>query len=268
MEKLFYNTSGKNIRYNVRLDTFEGPLDLLLHLIKKNRVDIYDIPISVITAQYLEYIRLMKELNLDLAGEYLLMAATLTYIKSRMLVPDEKEEDETGEEPEDPRSELIRKLLDYQRYKEASSYFVECDMLQRDVFLRGYTETDELKKELEDDNVIEVSLFQLIEALKPIIKGAKEKIIHEITAEKLTIKDKINELTLKLESEDMFLFTSLFKSAATKHEIIVTFLALLEMIRLNMAKVVQVDMLGPIRVLSLMHKSVFKEVTKDEQRAE
>jgi segregation and condensation protein A len=261
MEKLFYNTTGSSIRYNVKLNMFEGPLDLLLHLIKKNRLDIYNIPMAVITSQYLEYIKLMKDLNLDLAGEYLLMAATLTHIKSRMLLPPEDTEDELFDEPEDPRSELVKKLLDYQRYKEASAYFFECDVLNRDTFLRGYLEADELKKESEGETVLEASIFQLIEALKPIIKKSKEKIVHEITTEKLTIKDKISEITSRLKDEDMFLFTSLFEDIKNRHDIIVTFLALLEVIKLMLAKVIQVEMFGPVRIISLIKGSSFNGTT-------
>jgi segregation and condensation protein A len=231
---------------------FEGPLDLLLHLIKKNRVDLHDIPMAVITEQYLEYIKIMKELNLDLVGEYLLMAATLTYIKSRMLLPIDESEEELGDEVEDPRAELVRKLLDYQRYKEASAFFIECDMLQRDTFLRGYSETDDLKKEAEKSEVLDVSLFLLIEALKPIIKRSKEKIVHEVTAEKLTIKDKINDITMRLNNEDMFLFTSLFDDIVLRHDVVVTFLAVLEVIKMELARVIQVEMFGPIRIISLI----------------
>ncbi len=255
MENVFYSTTDFNSRYKVKLSAFEGPLDLLLYLIKKNKVDIYDIPIAVITEQYLEYIKKMKELNLDLAGEYLLMAATLTYIKSRMLLPVEEEEDEFGEEPEDPRAELVRKLLDYQRYKGASEYFTRCSMLERDVFPCGRYEAEELKKEITGSGDFDVSIFQLIKAISSIIKESKEKIVHEVTAEKLTLKDKINELTLKLNNEEMFLFKALFEGAAGRHEIIVTFLALLELIKLNVVKVVQVSRFGPIRIMSLIYNS-------------
>lgn len=255
--------SDRDLRYSVKLGVFEGPLDLLLHLIKKNRVDIYDIPIAVITEQYLEYIRVMKELNLDLAGEYLLMAATLTYIKSRTLLPIEEVDEETGEEIEDPRAELVRRLLDYQRYKEASAFFTECDMLERDVFMRGYSEMDALRNELKGSEIIEASIFQLIEAIQTIIKQSKEKIIHEVTAERVSIKEKINEITARLTAEDMFLFTSLFEGAITRSMIIATFLALLELIKLSMAKVVQTELFGPIRVLSLLKDSAGQEIESD-----
>ncbi len=252
MERIFYNSASR-IRYNVRLDLFEGPIDLLLHLIRKNRVDIYDIPIASITEQYLEYIKVMKELNLDLAGEYLLMAATLIHIKSKMLVPLENVDDESpGDEPEDPRAELVRKLLDYQRYKEVSAYFSECDMMSRDVFPSGSNEVAHLKSEFESTGIIDVSLFHLIEALQSVIKKSKEKIIHEVTAERLSIRDKLAELTERLKNDSMFLFTALFEETATKPVIIITFLALLELMKLKMAKVVQTERFGPIRVVSLL----------------
>lgn len=259
MEKLFYNTGESSIRYNVKLDMFEGPLDLLLHLIKKNRVDLNNIPMAVITGQYLEYIRLKKELNLDLAGEYLLMAATLTYIKSRMLLPVQSDEDELGDEIEDPRAELVRRLLDYQRYKEASAYFYDCDMLNRDTFLRGHSELDEIKKEADAERTLEVSVFELIEALKPIIRRSKDKIVHEVTAERLTVRDKINDITTRLKEEDMFLFTSLFTGMNDRHAIIVTFLALLEVTKLEFAKIIQVELFGPIRILSLLRETSMEE---------
>ncbi|MFC1854951.1 segregation and condensation protein A [Thermodesulfobacteriota bacterium] len=259
MEKLFYNTNKSSARYNVKLNMFEGPLDLLLHLIKKNRVDINDIPMSVITEQYLEYIKLMKELNLDLVGEYLLMAATLTHIKSRLLLPKDEPEDDLSDDSEDPRAELVRKLLDYQRYKEASSYFVECDMLERDTFSRGHSEVKELSKQIESSAKLDVSLFQLIEALKPIIARAKDKIVHEITIEKISLKDRINDIVARLEEEEMFLFTSLFEEMDGRYNIVITFLALLEIIKGSMAKIVQVDLFGPIRIISLINNENVEE---------
>jgi len=150
--------------YKVNLDIFEGPLDLLLYLIKKNEVDIYDIPIAVITEQYLQYLDLMKVLNLDIVGEFLVMAATLTKIKSKMLLPPSEDDDEE-EEGIDPRTELMEHLIEYQRYKEAALQLKNRELLEKDLFVRG--QGDEKTSEVDEENrVIDVSLFDLVDALR------------------------------------------------------------------------------------------------------
>jgi len=149
--------------YKVKLEIFEGPMDLLLHLIKKNEVDIYDIPIATITAQYMEYVEMMKTLNLEIAGEFLLMAATLIYIKSKMLLPfSEDEGSSEDEELGDPRQELVRRLLEYQRYKDAAAQLEQTRILQRDVFTKGQMPMDGL----EEGGLVNLSLFDLMEALQ------------------------------------------------------------------------------------------------------
>jgi len=180
--------------YQVQLPIFEGPLDLLLHLIKINEIDIYDIPIAVITAQYLEYLKFMRELNLDVAGEYLVMAATLAYIKSKMLLPSSPEtaEEETGE---DPRDELVQRLLDYQRFKQAAEKLGNKEILGRDVFARSGSE----KKE--ENGEVEANLFDLIEALRGILKkvGTQDELL-DFTKEKISLKDKMIEIIERLKA--------------------------------------------------------------------
>ncbi|MFQ5442421.1 MAG: segregation and condensation protein A [Thermodesulfobacteriota bacterium] len=231
--------------YKVKLDIFEGPLDLLLHLIKKSEVDIYDIPISDITEQYLEYIELMKDMNLDFAGEFLVMAATLVHIKSRMLLPIDAP-DEDVEEGEDPRAELIKRLLEYQRYKDASEELSQRNILGRDVFIRGH---DPSGAAVEEAGLINVSIFELMEALKEILKGARDESIMELTVERFNVTDKINHILDLLAGAGSAAFTSLFPEKAAKGEIIVTFLAVLELVKLLLIKIHQTDD-GIIRVHS------------------
>ncbi|MBI5492528.1 MAG: segregation/condensation protein A [Deltaproteobacteria bacterium] len=233
--------------YNIKLDIFEGPLDLLLHLIKKSEVDIYDIPIATITGQYLEYIEMMKEMNLDVAGEFLVMAATLVHIKSKMLLPIDEEAVEEEDDGVDPREELIRRLLEYQRYKEAAKDLNERLIVGRDVFLRG----PEIPIEgLEEGaGFMSVSVFDLMEALKGILARAPKERKIDLTSERFRIADKINYVMEVLNREKSAAFTSLFEESATRGEIVVTFLAILELAKLLMIKIHQTDD-GVIRVYS------------------
>jgi segregation and condensation protein A len=235
--------------YKVKLDIFEGPLDLLLYLIKKSEVDIYDIPIAIITDQYLEYLDLMKVLNLDIAGEFLVMASTLTAIKSKMLLP--PSEDAEEEEAEDPRAELIEHLLEYQKYKEAAHQLESKELLEKNIFTRAQREGNppEIDK---DTMVIEVSLFDLVDALRRIIEDKKlSGHFMEVTVEKISVKDKMIEILQKLKETPQIIFQSLFDEVSTKYEIIVAFLAILELIRLRAVKVFQLHPYGEIRVISL-----------------
>jgi segregation and condensation protein A len=233
----------KSPTYQVHLPIFEGPLDLLLHLIKINEIDIYDIPIAAITAQYLEYLELMKELNLDIASEYLVMAATLAYIKSKMLLPSPIEDTEEETE-EDPRKELVQRLLDYQKFKKAAEKLEDREILGRDVFARSGAEEKE-----EDEVEVEVNLFDLIEALKGILKKveAQDKIL-DFTKEKIAIKDKMMEIIEQLKAVKYVIFQDLFFSAEDRYEIIITFIALLELIRIQKVRAVQFQEFGSIRI--------------------
>lgn len=233
--------------YNIKLDIFEGPLDLLLHLIKKNEVDIYDIPIAVITEQYLEYIEMIKEMNLDLAGEFLVVAATLVHIKSKTLLPVDEEAKAEEDEGVDPTEELVRRLLEYQRYKEAARGLNERLILGRDVFVRG----QELPLEgiEEETGLTNVSVFDLMEALKEVLRKAPKSRTIELTVERFKIADKINYIMEHLNQVKSAVFTSLFREDATRGEIIVTFLAVLELAKLIMIKIHQTED-GIIRIYS------------------
>lgn len=227
--------------YRVKLDVFEGPLDLLLHLIQKNQVDIYDIPIAEITQQYLDVLNLMKTLNLDIAGEFLVMAATLTHIKSKMLLPAPSEGEEE-EEGEDPRKELVNRLLEYERFKEAARSLEDQDILERDVFTRKLIEDGQ-------EEELELSLFELIEALQQILRRSSHGLIHEITLERISIEEKITDILDRLSScGGEVEFKSLFEEETTKEVIILTFLAILELMKMRMVKVYQRQAFHPIKI--------------------
>ncbi|MBI5970983.1 MAG: segregation/condensation protein A [Deltaproteobacteria bacterium] len=231
--------------YNVRLDIFEGPLDLLLHLIKKNEVDIYDIPIAAITEEYIGVLDMMKEMNLDVAGEFLVVAATLVHIKSRMLLPVDAEAQGEDEEGVDPRAELIQRLLEYQRYKDAAVELNQRPMLGRDVFFKGTpVPLDELEEEA---GLVNVSVFDLMEALKAILLRAPKERTLEFTAERFKIADKINYVMEVVGAAKSAEFTSLFPLNAMRGEIIVTFLAILELAKMLLIKIHQTED-GIIRV--------------------
>jgi segregation and condensation protein A len=246
--------------YKVMLDIFEGPLDLLLYLIKKNEVDIYAIPIAVITDQYLEYLDLMKALNLDVVGEFLVMAATLTAIKSRMLLPPSEDEEE-GDEGIDPRAELMEHLLEYQRYKEAAHQLKDRELLEKDIFTRIQSEEQSLQVD-KDTAVIEVNLFDLVDALRKVIERKDlAGDFMEVTVEKISVKDKMVEILEKLKENQQITFQSLFDEITTKYEIIVAFLSILELMRLRAVKVFQVHPYGEIRVISLKSEVQINDLT-------
>jgi segregation and condensation protein A len=227
--------------YTVKVDVFEGPLDLLLHLIKQNQIDIYDIPIALITEQYLEYIKILKALDLAIAGEFLVMAATLMYIKSRLLLPAPSEEDE--EEGEDPRAELVQRLVAYKTFKEAALHLAQQALLERDVFIRPALELDV------EDGEIEADLFHLIDALREVLKRQEVEDFHEVTLERVTLRERMRELYERLEGvKEAVSFSSLFAPFVSRVELIVTFLALLELIRSGMLRAYQREIFGPLWV--------------------
>lgn len=236
----------EDFSYTFRLDGFEGPLDLLLHLIRKNEIDIFNIPISLITEQYMEYLRIMKTLNLDIAGEYLLMASTLLHIKSKMLLPQKEEGEEEGRE-EDPRAELVRRLLEYQKYKGAAEELIVRPMLHRDVFVRASPSDPEFEEEQEER--IEVTLFDLLEAFRQLLTRAKEEPTHEIVLDRITVEERIQEiLTLLKEEKRSIAFHLLFPEGASKRMMIVTFLAILELVKMRWIRVFQVAPFETIRI--------------------
>jgi len=231
--------------YPVRLDKFEGPLDLLLHLIKKHEVDIYDIPIAQITQQYLAYIDLMQELNLDVAGEFLVMAATLIHIKSRMLLP---RADPTQEDPEeDPREALVRRLLEHQKFKAAAELLHERETLRSAQWTRPDGPIAEIAGEAPEPEVA-VDLFSLIAAFRTVVERAKERPKVYLPSEQIPIEDRIEQLMAKLSETEACGFEDLFADVQSRAGIVVTFLAMLEMIRLKLIRVFQSGTMGPIRV--------------------
>ncbi|MCJ7749066.1 MAG: segregation/condensation protein A [Desulfobacterales bacterium] len=238
------SSSVGNAPYTVRLEMFEGPLDLLLHLIHKNELDITNIPIALITEQYLEYLKLMKVLNLDMAGEYLLMASTLLYIKSKMLLPASSEEGE--EEGEDPRAELVRRLLEYQKYKEAAAELEKRPMLDRDVFLRS---TPMEVEDAGEEERVEVNLFELIEAFRKILERVKTEEFHEVILDRLSVEEKAQEIFSLLQREKRSMaFHLLFPEQASRRVIIITFLAILELVKMKLVRVFQLTPFETIRI--------------------
>lgn len=242
--------------YQVVLPTFEGPLDLLLHLIEQHELDIRDIPIAFVAKKYVEYIVLMEELNIDIASEYLVMAATLTHIKSKMLLPvppADQEDDE--EEGLDPRAELVRRLLEYQKYKRAAEQLGGGDVLGRDVFVRGLPAPN-----VEGPAPLAgLSLFKLLDAFQSVLGRANQKIDHQIDLERFSITDRINQLVDLLQIHKKLSFEQLFEGATSRGDLIVTFLALLEMTRLRMTRLEQAAPLEPILIeLALVDASVME----------
>ncbi|MBU4185431.1 MAG: segregation/condensation protein A [Proteobacteria bacterium] len=231
--------------YRVSLDNiFEGPMDLLVHLIKKNEVDIYDIPIALITDQYLGYLELMKSLNIDLAGDFILMAATLTQIKSRMLLPVHE-----GEDEEDPRVEITGPILEYLQMKSAAEQLAGRNLLGDSTFIRQSDIKDFLSDQ--DDEVIIVGLFELIDAFQKILKNISEDQRLEITADRMSIKDKISNLVDIFEEKGSITFEELFSADVLKSDVILTFLAILEMVKLCLVRIVQHTQSGVIRLFYL-----------------
>lgn len=222
--------------YAIHLENFEGPLDLLLHLIKKNEMDLHDIPMAEITAQYLTILDAMKTLNLDVAGEFLLMAATLLHIKSKLLLPKIVEE-ELEEEEEDPRAELVRRLLEYQKYKAVSQTLESHPQLGRDIFTRAAPEPEVLEDA--EAGFVAVGLFDLLAALQEVLKESPEQQTHEINMEQLSVTDRINAILSCLQGKESVAFVDLFADGLKRSEVIVTFLALLELVKLRMVRFMQ-----------------------------
>lgn len=234
----------------VRLPAFEGPLDLLLHLIKKHELDIYDIPISLITQQYLEYLELMTELNLDTVGEFLVMAATLIHIKSRTLLPrpDPKQDDPEG----DPREELIRRLLEHQKFKAAAELLHEKEIQRSAQWGRPDSVVNDVVGEAPEPEV-EIDLFSLMAAFRQVLERVKQRPKVMLPPEQIPIETRIEQLLARLSTTEACGFEDLFEDVQTKPGVVVTFLALLEMIRLKLIRVFQQAGFGPIRIYKREH---------------
>lgn len=275
--------------YSVALDVFEGPLDLLLHLVKKHELSILDIPIAFVTEKYLEYLDAMTGLDIDVAGEYLVMAATLCHIKSRELLPspepleDEGENGEgTGEDVEvDPRADLIKRLLEYQKYREAADQLGQRPVVGRNVWSRGTPTEDAVGDGVDADAIAPLAPFpvhKLIEAFDRVMRQAKVKVTHNVLIDRLSVSQKISELTDRLEKEGRFAFTSMFSFLKDgverslediKHEAVVTFLALLEMGKLRLLRLSQLEAEGEIyieRAVDDLRERVEAGIARDDYR--
>lgn len=229
----------------VKLEVFEGPLDLLLYLIKKEEIDIYDIPIAKITEQYLGYLEFMKLLDLNIAGEFILMAATLMHIKSKMLLPPDPNEVKEQEEV-DPRLELVQKLLEYKKFKEAAGQLFEKEMRQKDVFGRGASNIDMAQKDSKP--CFEASFFDLITAFNKILKDIPKDVFYEVIKDEFTVEGKMHDIFHLLVNKSLLYFSDLFKNAKSKFEIVTIFLAILELIRLKEIVAIQEQIFGEIKV--------------------
>jgi segregation and condensation protein A len=240
--------------YHVSLSSFEGPLDLLLHLIQQHELDILDIPVSFVTEKYLAYLDLMRTLTIDVASEYLVMAATLTHIKSKMLLPPSpggEDDDGIAAEEEDPRAELVRRLLEYQKYKAAGEEIGALGLLGRDVFPRGQGE----EAPSGAAPFSPFGVFNLLDAFERVLKRSKVKIEHQVVFDRISITERINELVDKLKVRRSLRFEEMFDDLAepNRFDLVITFLALLEMCRLNMTRIYQSDALAPIFVELTLH---------------
>jgi segregation and condensation protein A len=246
VDNRFGGSEQTELPYQVRIENFEGPLDLLLHLIKKNEINIYDIPIAMIAQQYLSYIEAMKDLNLTVAGEFLVMAATLLQIKSKMLLPVEEsaEDDEDGP---DPREELVRRLLEYKTFKEAARQLDTQERMWREIYSRPIAPSEDVAQS--DETLLDnIGLFDLVDALQEILNRNPGKKLLEIIPDNLTVRDRMNVLLEALEGQESIGFEALFEASCHRLVIIVTFLALLELIRLRTVRVYQAENFGPILV--------------------
>ncbi|HLT31053.1 MAG TPA: segregation/condensation protein A [Myxococcaceae bacterium] len=232
--------------FRVALPAFEGPLDLLLHLIREHRLDILDIPIALITAKYLEHLERMREIDLDIAGEFLVMAATLAHLKSRMLLPrteapqaaDAEGQQIISEETRDPRAELVMRLLNYQKYKAAAEQLGRQDVLGRDVFTRQ-VRVEQIPIPDDEVGLVEVSVYRLIEALDRLLQEVAPAPQHEVVREQLSLTETLRALASRLYHHGPQEFLQLFEGQAERSRIIITFLALLELVKLKLVRVRQ-----------------------------
>lgn len=245
----------------MRLDVFEGPLDLLLHLVREHKLDIHDIPIAKITEQYLATLDAMRALNLEIAGEFLVMAATLLHIKSRALLPRREEEQEPEEDPEVMRAELSRRLVEYEKFKEAASRLLERPVLGRDVFARDFSGEEIPQGELE---VTELSLADLITAFRDVLARMPEADAHEVFVDRLTIADAMSVLLDRLREEGSIRFDALVGEFTTRHEVVAFFLAILELVRLKTIKVYQARPMGLISIVPAVREEENGRVSEDQ----
>lgn len=240
----------KDSPYKVTLGVFEGPLDLLLHLIRENELDIYDIPIAQVTEQYLGYLTLMESMDLEVAGEWLVMAATLLEIKSRMLLPEDPKEEEAEEEKLDPRMELVERLIEYEKFKSAAELFREREEQRSKIFGRGAVELDfDLKPTFVLENI---TANDLLGVLQRILSDVGEEPVTSIQRRKITVRMRMREIHRRIiEAAGQMVFEDLFEDAQSRVEIVITFLALLELLKSQSVKVKQIKAFAPIQIIPL-----------------
>jgi segregation and condensation protein A len=260
--------------WSLQLPHFEGPLDLLLHLCQKHELNILDIPIAFVTEKYLEYLAVMELMQLDLAAEYLLMAATLAHIKSKMLLPAtpaDQEDDADAADEVDPREALIKRLLEYQKYKHAGEELAARGVAGRDVFGRGI-----ISQALADDGespgrretrLAEIPLFALVDAFQRVLDRSKIKLSHDVVADRISLSDRMGELSDLLASRKRVTFDETFAGLATKFDLIITFLALLELTRLKMTRLFQSEPLGPLYIELAASEEVTAAAASQEERS-
>ncbi len=232
-------------QYRVTLDVFEGPLDLLLHLIRSQELDIYDIPIAQVTDQYLKYLALMEELNIGLAAEYLVMAATLIHIKSRMLLPPDPNQQADGGDEEDPRAELVEQLLEHEKFKNAAQMLYSRETVELSVWPRGQNEFEDEEKEM-----VSATVFDLIQAFHLMVERFKEQIVLEVESEAVTLEEKLIELRRLLTVRKEFNFSLFFEKKISRLHLIVTLIALLELVRLREVRLQQEGLFQDIRIVA------------------
>jgi segregation and condensation protein A len=260
--------------WSLQLPQFEGPLDLLLHLCQKHELDVLDIPVGFITEKYLEYLAVMQLMNLDVASEYLLMAATLAHIKSRMLLPaapaDPDEQGDLADEM-DPREALIRRLLEYQKYKQAGAELAARGVAGRDVFARGMaaqTWGDDAggAGAVAAPPLAEVPLFALVDAFQRVLDRGKIRLSHDVVADRISLTDRIGELSDLLAARGRLSFEETFEGLATTFDLVITFLALLEMTRLKMTRLFQSESFGPLYVELAAQEECASPAASEEDR--
>lgn len=234
--------------YKVKFEVFEGPLDLLLYLIKKEEIDIYEVNLTKLATQFIEYIELMRELDLDVAGEFLVMAATLMYIKSKELLPvDQQVETDEEEETDDPRWELIRKLVEYKKFKDAASQLQSLESSAENTFARMPVKPD--FEAAEPTSRQNATIFQLLNAVNSILKRYNEREdLRDIFEDKWTVSEKIESIITRMRSVPRLRFTELFEEATSRTEVVVTFLAMLELIRMKQIQASQGENFGEIEI--------------------
>jgi segregation and condensation protein A len=239
--------------YRINVEAFEGPLDLLLYLIRKNDLSITDIPIAFILEEYVKYLDSLKEMNIDVAGEFLLMVAELAYIKSKMLLPEDGRQEE--EEEGDPREDLVKRLLEYQRYKEAAAKLAERSQLFRDVYVPLSTKRTDAADIAPAGGMIEADVYELVDAFAHILVRLPKEQFHNVTVDRISVNERIMELVELIKKDETVRIEDLLVKPITRYGVVVTFLSLLEMARLKMIKVFQSERCGSIILKGIMEEA-------------